>query len=75
MSLFAPHTSAQVEEPLNRILDKSAADVRGVPLMVRVGQVLLHRVKFTARLLFWSARHRSFARGRWLAEYEGYSWN
>jgi hypothetical protein len=31
----------------------------------------IHRIKYIGRFLFWSARHRSFARGHWVAELEG----
>jgi hypothetical protein len=49
--------------------------IRPQPAYARVGELLLRRIKFIAAVLFWAARHRSFANARWVAAMEGYSWN
>lgn len=36
---------------------------------------LMRRVRYIARFIYWSARHRSFKHADWVCEYEGYTWN
>jgi hypothetical protein len=33
------------------------------------------RLRYVVSLFYWSIRHRSLARGRWVAEFEGHTWN
>jgi hypothetical protein len=35
----------------------------------------MKRLRYLASLIYWSIWHRSFSRGRWVAEFEGHSWN
>jgi hypothetical protein len=35
----------------------------------------LKRIRFVLAVLYWSIRHRSLSLGRWIAAYEGLSWN
>lgn len=42
---------------------------------VRLSHIAVRRIKFLAHALYWAARHRSFARGAWVANYEGFTWN
>lgn len=40
-----------------------------------VGAVLLRRIKYIGRWLYWAARHRSTKHVAWVLAFEGYTWN
>jgi hypothetical protein len=60
--------SDQLIEPLK------TAKPCGGGLAANVGQTLRRRAAYIAVFLYWSARHLSFSRGRWVAAFEGYQW-
>ncbi len=37
--------------------------------------VLKRRAIYIGRLLYWTARHLSISRARWVLDYEGTTWN
>ena len=32
----------------------------------------MKRLRYLARLIYWTVRHRSLSSGRWVCEYEGF---
>lgn len=39
----------------------------------RVGALLLRRIRYAGRFIFWTVKHRSFEHAAWLCAYEGYT--
>lgn len=37
--------------------------------------VVLRRLKFIGRFIYWTCKHRSTANAAWVCNYEGYKWN
>lgn len=35
----------------------------------------MKRFRYVMAVIYWSIRHRSLSSGRWIAAYEGKSWN
>lgn len=55
---------------------RAASDLSmSVAVRLQIGRVkLLSRLVYIARLAYWTARHRSIDRARWVVEYEGHTW-
>lgn len=43
--------------------------------MTCVDGLLTRRIKFIARFIYWTIKHRSPKHAAWVCEFEGYSWN
>lgn len=42
---------------------------------MKVFRLVMQRAIYIGRFLYWSARHRSISRARWVLDYEGITWN
>jgi hypothetical protein len=71
-SLFA--TSQQAGLPRTCIVEALPQETSRPELSQAVGTLLLRRIKYIARFIYWTALHRSTRHVAWVLAFEGFTW-
>lgn len=73
----SPDDSRPAIEPevplLGTLPSAAAANCESVDKQT-VGELLRYRARYLGRFIYWTARHRSFARAKWVMDFEGITW-
>lgn len=69
-------SSDDMQTDFDNVIEAHQCQPCGQPTPTRgVGALLLRRIRYVARWVYWSVRHRSTANAAWICAYEGHQWS